>query len=265
MASPETVSKEDLLLLKLPTTIDEVIAQLEKIISYCGAGNNCACYFAVLYHKVTCRVRDCIINKDFEDGARMEHLDVAFANRYLQAFYLWIDGKQTAGSWKIAFDSVSDKSVLVIQHLLLGMNAHINLDLGIATAFVMDGTLLENIRKDFDTINSILDSMTDNIEACLTKINPLMRLLNLNIYKYDEMLVSFSITTARDGAWSFATELSGKAGSNYDDCIRTRDKSIEQLGSSIAKPRGFLLKLVVKIIRLFEKKNVAKVIKLLGN
>ena len=32
-ASQETVSKDDLLLLKLPATIDEVIAQLEKIIS----------------------------------------------------------------------------------------------------------------------------------------------------------------------------------------------------------------------------------------
>jgi Family of unknown function (DUF5995) len=265
MASSENVSKEDLLLQKLPTTIDEVIAQLDKIISYCSAGNNCACYFAVLYRKVTCKVRDCIINKDFEDAARMERLDVAFANRYLQAFYLWLEGKLTAGSWKVAFDSTSDKSVLVIQHLLLGMNAHINFDLGIATAFVMNGTLLETIHKDFDGINAILDSMTDNIEACLTKINPLMRLLNLNIYKYDEMLVSFSITTARDGAWSFATDLSGKAGSNYDDCIRIRDKSIEQLGNNIAKPRGLLLKLVVKIIRLFEKKDVSKVIRLLGN
>ena len=110
----------------------------------------------------------------------------------------------------------SDNSELVIQHLLLGMNAHINLDFGIATSFVMKGFLLENIHNDFNTINSILASMIDNIEACLTKINPLMRLLNLNIYKYDEMLVQFSITTARDGAWSFAQELSGKTGNDYE-------------------------------------------------
>ncbi|MGH2648290.1 MAG: DUF5995 family protein, partial [Ginsengibacter sp.] len=108
-------------------------------------------------------------------------------------------------------------------------------------------------------------SMTDNVEECLTKINPLMRLLNLNIYKYDEMLVQFSITIARDGAWGFAQQLSGKADSDYDNCIRTRDISIQQLGNNIANPRGFLLRLVVKIIRLFEKKNVAKVIKLLEN
>lgn len=223
-ASPEIVTKNYLLQLQLPATVNEVIIQLEKIITYCQINNNCAGYFAVLYHKVTCKVRDCITNKDFEDGVRMERLDVRFANRYLYAFYSWIAGKPTTNSWKIAFDSVVQNKPLVLQHLLLGMNAHINLDLGIATAFVMDGFSLEDIHNDFNTINSILASMIDNIEDCLTKINPLMRLLNLNIYKYDEMLVQFSISTARDGAWMFAKELSGKKGSDYDNCISTRDE-----------------------------------------
>ena len=77
-------------------------------------------------------MKDGINNKDFEDGVRMERLDVTFANRYLDAFYSWIAGKQITNSWKIAFDSVAQSKSLVIQHLLLGMNAHINLDLGIA-------------------------------------------------------------------------------------------------------------------------------------
>ena len=264
-ASPEIVTKNDLLKLPIPATIDEVIIQLERIIAYCEFNNNCAGYFAVLYHKVTCKVKDCITNKDFEDGVRMERLDVTFANRYLDAFYSWVDGKQITRSWKIAFDSVEQGKPLVLQHLLLGMNAHINLDLGIATALVMDGFSIDDIHNDFDTINSILASMIDNIEACLTKINPLMLLLNLNIYKYDEMLVQFSISAARDGAWMFAKELSGKKGNDYENCISTRDESIQQLGVSIANPHGVLLKLIVKLIRLFEKKNIATVIKLLGD
>jgi len=261
---PQIVTKNDLLLLQLPATIDEVIAQLEKIITYCEINNNRAGYFAVLYYKVTCKVKEGIIKKDFEDGIRMEHLDVKFANRYLDAFYSSIAGRQTTNSWRIAFDSVSENTLLVLQHLLLGMNAHINLDLGIATVQVMQGSLLNDIHNDFNTINSILSSMIDNTEDCLTKVNPLMKLLNLDIYKYDEMLVQFSLSTARDGAWSFAQELSGKAGSDYENCIRSRDERIEQLGSSIAKPLGFLLKFIIKLIRLFEKKNVKGVIKLLG-
>ncbi len=262
--SLHTVTKNDLLLLKIPVTIDEVIFQLEQIIAYCEINNSPAGYFAVLYHKVTCRVKECINNKDFEDGIRMEKLDVAFAARYLSAFYLWLDGKPTSASWKVAFDSVADRSALVIQHLLLGMNAHINLDLGIATGIIMKGVLLEGIHNDFTTINSILAAMIDNIEGCLTEINPLMKLLDLKVFKYDEMLVDFSIATARDGAWSFAEDLSLKENADYDDCIRARDERIQQLGASIARPRGFLLRTIVKLIMLFEKKNVTDVIKKLG-
>ncbi|MEO9004935.1 MAG: DUF5995 family protein [Ginsengibacter sp.] len=258
------VSKSDLLLLKSPETIDEVIFQLEKIIAWCEINNSPAGYFAVLYHKVTRKVKECIANKDFEDAIRMEKLDVAFASRYLSAFYLWLDGKPTTGSWKIAFNSVENKSALVIQHLLLGMNAHINLDLGIATGLIMKGVLLEGIHTDFNTINSILSVMVDNIEDCLTQINPLMKLLDLKIFKYDEMLVDFSIATARDGAWIFAEDLSTKENADYDHCISTRDERIQQLGTSIATPKGLLLRIITKLIRLFEKKNVTDIIEKLG-
>lgn len=263
-ASTEIITKDDLLLLPLPSTIDEVINQLEKIIFYCKTNNSCAGYFAVLYHKVTCKVRDCININEFEDGLRMGRLDVTFANRYLIAFHDWIAGKPTTNSWKIAFDAIAPNKSLVLQHLLLGMNAHINLDLGIATTSVMEGFVLEDIHKDFDIINSILSSMIDNIEDCLTKINPLMRLLNLHIYKYDEMLVQFSIKTARDGAWVFAQELNGKKGNDYISCVSSRDASIQQIGNSIANPRGFLLKLIAGLIRRFEKRNVSAVIDFLG-
>ena len=264
VTAPQTVTKNDLLQLKLPATIDEVISQLEQIIAYCETTNSPAGYFAALYHKVTCRVKECIVNKDFEDGLRMERLDVAFATRYLNAYYLWLDGKETSASWKIAFDAFTDNSTLVIQHLLLGMNAHINFDLGVSTGLIMQGVLLEGIHNDFNTINGILASMIDNVEDCLTKVNPLMKLLDLKIFKYDEMLVSFSIVTARDGAWSFAEDLSNKKDVDYENCIDDRDKRIAQLGKSIATPRGFLLKMITKLIRFFEKKHVAGIIKILG-
>jgi len=264
-ASKGIVTKDDLLSLQFPASIDEVISHLEKIIVWCEINNNCAGYFAALYYKVTYQIKVCINNKDFEDGARLERLDVVFATRYIEAFHSWISGKQVSSSWQLAFDSVSKNTSLVLQHLLLGMNAHINLDLSIATVMVMKGFPLDEIHKDFNTINSILASMIDNVEDCLTRINPLMKLLHLNIYKYDEMLVQFSISTARDGAWIFAQELNDKTGQDYENCIRARDARISQIGNSIATPRSFLLKFIVKMIRLFEKKNVAAVIKLLGN
>ena len=92
-----------------------------------------------------------------------------FANLYLTAFNLWISGKENTLFWQAAFKSVADNSCIVLQHLLLGMNAHINLDLGIAIVQVMEGLPLDDIRNYFNSINAILSAMTDNIEGCLKK------------------------------------------------------------------------------------------------
>jgi hypothetical protein len=64
------------------TTIDEVINQLEKIIKESIDTRSRIGFFAALYHKVTVRVKEGILKNEFEDGARMEQLDVVFANRY---------------------------------------------------------------------------------------------------------------------------------------------------------------------------------------
>ncbi|MEO8109621.1 MAG: DUF5995 family protein [Ginsengibacter sp.] len=248
----------------LPKNIDEVINQLQQIIDHSIATKNCAGYFAVLYHKVTCKIKDNISQKSFEDCARMERLDVIFANRYIDAYNLWVGKKTTTVSWQVAFEAATDNNFLVLQHLLIGMNAHINLDLGIASASVMEGFAIDDIHNDFNTINNVLGAMINNMEDCLTKVNPLLRLLHLNWFKYDEMLVEFSMNTARDGAWEFAKEISGKRGSAFNDCLTARDKRIADLGKIIAVPKGILLKTVVGLIRLFEKKDAGNVMEFLG-
>jgi hypothetical protein len=70
-------------------TIDQVLVRLEAIISDSIKTGNRAGYFAALYHKVTASVKEGIVNGRFEDGSRMERLDVIFANRYLDAYTAW--------------------------------------------------------------------------------------------------------------------------------------------------------------------------------
>jgi hypothetical protein len=85
-------------------TIGEVITQLEKIIADAIASGSRAGYFAALYYKVTCRVNQGIATGEFQNGPRMEQLDVTFANRYLAAYEQWA-AKQSAAvslSWKVA-------------------------------------------------------------------------------------------------------------------------------------------------------------------
>lgn len=80
-------------------TIDEVIQQLKAIINSAIDTGNRLGYFAALYHKVTVRVKEGILNNEFENGPRMEKLDVIFANRYLEAVTQYKNGQRPTGSW----------------------------------------------------------------------------------------------------------------------------------------------------------------------
>src|SRR4051812_36613284 len=109
------------------TTINQVIDALEAIITESIQINSRAGYFAALYYKVTASVRDGIAKGQFENGPRMEKFDVLFANRYLDAYASWKSKHPLTNSWRVAFEVTEKSSALVLQQLLLGMNAHINL------------------------------------------------------------------------------------------------------------------------------------------
>ena len=66
-------------------TIDEVIASLDAIIQQAWEQQSRIGYFAALYLRVTHAVRDGLNSGSFQNGPLMEHLDVVFASRYLDA------------------------------------------------------------------------------------------------------------------------------------------------------------------------------------
>ncbi|AXY74762.1 hypothetical protein D3H65_12550 [Paraflavitalea soli] len=243
-------------------TIDEVIQQLEQLIAECIDTNDRIGYFAALYHKVTVRVREGILNQEFDNGARMERLDVIFANRYLWAVQQYRNQQAPSGSWQAAFDATQQRSTLVLQHLLLGMNAHINLDLGIAAVEAANRNDLRSIRNDFNAINTILGSLIFEVMNEINRVSPLLSLFGFHATN-ESILIQFSITNARDGAWSFAEDLSSKIGKptwEWTQCINNRDGIIQKLGLSLLKPKG-LIRITMWIIHLFEWKNPARVIR----
>ncbi|MEO6834276.1 MAG: DUF5995 family protein, partial [Chitinophagaceae bacterium] len=246
----------------LPTTIDEVITELEAIMDSCEKTNNRLGYFACLYHMVTCRVKQGIDNNEFEDGSRMEKLDVTFANRYLLAWQQFQAGQVPSNSWNITFKAGISRQTLVLQHLLLGMNAHINLDLGIAAVAAAGNNPLQTTRSDFNTINGILALLTGDILSSLRRVSPLLSLLGLHASRYNSIIIQFSISNARDGAWCFAEELFTKTAATQLPFLNERDKSIAQLADGLTHAKG-LMRLTMWFIHLFEWRNPAKIMKVL--
>lgn len=242
-------------------TIEEVIIQLEAIIDECIKTKNRAGYFAALYHKVTCAVLEGIRKNEFEDRERMARLDVLFANRYIAAWHASKKKSSMSKSWRAAFEQTKKRSTLVLQHLLLGINAHINLDLGIAAVETMNGEEISVLRRDFVRINTLLSSLLLDVLKDIQRVSPLSSILGLHARNGKSMLINFTIESARDGAWCFAEELSVLVPGGAD-FVNKRDGEIAKLGLNLSTSKG-LLKITTLVIRLFEWNNPAKVIAVL--
>lgn len=209
-------------------------------------------------------MRDGIAANEFEDGPRMERFDVTFANRYIQAWQTFQSGGKPSASWLYAFNIARQRRALVLQHLLLGMNAHINLDLGIAAAEVAGVAGMPAIRKDFAAINGVLAMLTGDVLNNLRRVSPLLSLMGLHQSRNNSILIQFSIGNARDGAWCFAEELFGAKPEAYNEVSAARDKSIAELAAGITEASG-LMKITLWIIHLFEWRKPARIIRQLRN
>lgn len=242
--------------------IDEVIDHLEVIIQASIEEENTLGYFAALYQNVTITVKEKLGTNYFDDDKHMEQLDVVFANRYLKAYTDYKQGKVITKSWEIAFNSSKDNSLIVLQHLLLGMNAHINLDLGIAAAEISTQSTLPNLHNDFNKINAILSALVDEVQNDLAKIWPTLLKILKWAKKVDDFLINFSMNLARDGAWKFANELAVVKEVERKNMISTRDKKIFELAELITN-HGIVGKIIFTIIRFGERGKPSDKIKAL--
>lgn len=237
--------------MKSINTIDDVIAALDIIIEDCKTKESPLGYFAALYRKVTINVKAGIAENFFDDGERMEKLDVIFASRYIDAYYAYQNNKPITTSWRIAFDLANDFWPIVLQHLLIGMNAHINLDLGIAAAEVMKGKHIEDLKDDFNKINHILSVLVKEVEKDLSAIWPTLKKILKWTGKVDDFLINFSMELARDGAWRFAVKFANTPVNAQPLLITSRDQNVAKTGNLVIKP-GCIASTIFKIIRLSE-------------
>lgn len=236
------------------STIDEVIDLLEEIINDSKAKESTTGYFAALYKKVTISVKEKLNTGYFDDDQRMELLDVQFANRYFEAYFNYKNGNAITQSWEKAFKYSTDNKLIVIQHLLLGMNAHINFDLGIAAEKISAGKI-EALHDDFNRINQLLAEMVEEIQQDLSGIWPTLSKILKWLKNIDNFLIDFSMNKARDGAWKFANTLVDKTDNEKEIIISERDRKISDFAQSIIPTHWFIC-LVFWIVLLGEKGTI---------
>jgi len=237
-------------------TIDEVVAALDGIISRSEATESRLGYFPALYRKVTLEVQRRIAAGEFDDGARMSRLVVTFASRYLDALERYEQGTGPTESWCVCFEAAEGRSLIVLQHLLLGMNAHINLDLGIAAVETAGSAGLASLQGDFNRINKVLQSLIDDVNDDLTQVWPPLRVLNIFGRTASGRVTDFSMRQARDHAWNFAQALAALPADARVAAIHEQDAEVALLAQLVRRP-PLMMRLLLRAIRLRERGSVA--------
>jgi hypothetical protein len=243
-------------------TIEEVIQLLDDIIAWSKRNNSRMGYFAALYRKVTIEVEKGIEAGIFDDGKRMEKLDVIFANRYLEAFGQYQALQEISGCWKLSFDASRRRRPIVLQHLVSGMIAHIGLDLGIAAAETAGMGDLTELKGDFYKINEILASLVNESQEELARVWPLLKLLDYIAGEADEMLANFGMEIARGQAWKAALELAALPEEQRPVKIAELDQKVLKISSKALNP-GYWPNFILLIIRIGEIRAVRKIVEIL--
>lgn len=241
------------------SNINEVIQILDSIIADAKAQDDRLGFFAALYRQVTLDVRKGIQQGFFDNGPRMERFDTLFANRYFAAHDAWKSGGEITRSWKVAFTAMESPAGIILQDLLVGINAHINLDLGIAAAEISPGPGIQDLQGDFDKINQVLANLIQPVEMVIARFSPLIGLLQKIGGKDAAEVLNFSMDAARDDAWRHAVILANLPRPLWPMTIEALDGKVAFLGRLIARPGGIVGK-AVELIKMAESDDVPAII-----
>lgn len=241
------------------SNIDEVLAILSGMIADCAGRRDPLGYFPALYRQVTLRVQAGIAQGFFDDGPRMDRFDALFANRYFAAYDAFTSGGTPTKSWQVAFQATRSGQTIILQDLLVGINAHINLDLGVVAGETFQGAALQGFHADFDRINQILAALVPPVEAVVARFSPLLGVLERLGGKDALEVLNFSMDAARDDAWLHAELLAHQPPAMWPLTVQALDRKAAFLGRLVAQPGG-LVGRAVDLIRETESRDVAAVI-----
>jgi hypothetical protein len=249
----------------LTKNIDEVIKTLDLIIAEAKAKPNQHStgdrigLFAALYRQVTLKIKMGMESGYFDDCDRMNRFAAKFANRYLSAIDTYRNGGKPTKSWKVAFEAASQPDFIILQHLLLGINAHINLDLGIVAAEICPGAELQNFAGDFEKINNTIAELLNPIQEVVNQFSPLLEILDKVGGITDESIVSFSIKEARQEAWNHAQLLAQQTTEQQQSTIISLDRKVAFLGRIVASPSRIIDK-AIEIVKTSESDDIPSII-----
>jgi hypothetical protein len=204
--------REIVSLVEVPyTSVDGTRRRLGELLEAFEAREDRRSMFLTVYSRVTGAVGDRIDRGGFEDPGWVADYLVAFANLYREAVHDFETGDldALADPWQIAFEAAEQEGYHALQHVALGINAHINYDLALALHEV--GVCSDRARKRTDhvAVTDVLRRLVDeNQDRLAEKYDPGIAAIDESLGDLDELFSILAIDECRDSAWRTAVALS---------------------------------------------------------
>jgi hypothetical protein len=243
------------------TTIKDVIEALQSIIDWSIRAESRLGYFAALYKRITIAVGTAIEQGAFEDGPRMERFDVAFAVRYFDA----VNGHFHPGqfsmptrSWQVTFDGAHRPQPIIVQHMFVGVVAHILVDLGIVAREI--SPRLPVFRNDFNTINAVLASQISGVVEDINELSPALADVYAVLQKHQIFVINEAVRNLRDSAWRFGSLLAAEPAFARPPTIFARDRQVARQEELIYEPPS-LTGLIASLLRTVGERESRDIVK----
>jgi len=164
--------------------------------------------FLRCYSMMTNNMMTAVSQGRFQDNEWVNHLLHHFADYYFNALACFECGEEVPLVWQVVH-SKSKSSLHVLQHLLLGINAHINYDLvlSIYDMLYKEWDELSNLEKasryqDHQLVNKIIGETIDKVQdEVIEKYDPRMDWVDRFLGRLDEIMLSALITRWRTEVW----------------------------------------------------------------
>ena len=123
---------------------------------------------------------------------------------------------------------------MIVQHLLLGINAHVNHDLPqVVVELAPRGTDVGVLRGDFDAVNQIL---AESLPMVLRSLGTVSRWVNTAAVFGGTQLFDFSLQVARRRAWEAAERMQPLDDADRAEYVAELDRLVRVLAYLVANP-----------------------------
>lgn len=200
----------------MTTETDATVLRMQDLVGRWTVTGDSRATFLSCYLLMTRNMLAAIERDEFHDP-RWVHAFVAhFAGYYFAALDGFEQGRSEAPAvWHVANAAAARPETFAIQNLLLGVNAHINYDLVLAVADVLErewqglpAPARAERHADYCQVNAVISRTVDAVqEQVLEPQSPLLALADRLCGGLDEWLISRLIADWRDEVWERAVRL----------------------------------------------------------